>query len=246
MKKLFCFFSAVLLVISSCSSDDSKNSSSGFLKKIAGTLDDGQTYSFEYKYSGNKITKIIDSDGGYKLFTYTENLISKIETYSNNVLDHVKTYSYNSNNQLSSFIIVYPNYPNWGRKKTFTYNTNGTVTINYYNGDYNSQTNLYDTATVTFSNNQASQIFSSGKTNNYTYDNKNNPLKNVLGFDKIHLSEESIEGITNNITSMTSTNLDQSFINVFTYKSNEFPLKLEVVYNNTSTHPLYTLEYYYY
>lgn len=232
MKKLLYLFSAIALTLASCSSeDDSNNISDVLVTKIIETYEDNSTYTTEYVYSGTKLVSSTDSDGEYQLFTYTGNLITKIEYFlSDDTLDQVETYTYDSSDRLISFVRVFPTDTDWGNKETYTYNTNGTISVNYYSGDYNSQTNLDQTGVITFLNGEISQIATSdGNTDDYTYDNKNNPFKNVLGYNKIYFTDALTDGVVNNIVTMTSSTTGGSYVNTNTYNSNDFILTSESV-----------------
>ena len=232
MKKLLYLFSAIALTLASCSSeDDSNNISDVLVTKIIETYEDNSTYTTEYVYSGTKLVSSTDSDGEYQLFTYTGNLITKIEYFlSDDTLDQVETYTYDSSDRLISFVRVFPTDTDWGNKETYTYNTNGTIFVNYYSGDYNSQTNLDQTGVITFLNGEISQIATSdGNTDDYTYDNKNNPFKNVLGYNKIYFTDALTDGVVNNIVTMTSSSTGGSYVNTNTYNSNDFILTSESV-----------------
>lgn len=233
MKKLLYLFSAIALVLTSCSSDESSSSSTTpiLLTKIIDTYEDDSTYTTEYEYSGNKIIRSYDSEGEYVLFTYTGNLITKLEFFlSDDTLEQVETYSYDSSDRLISFVRVQPTDTDWGQKETYTYNTNGTISVNYYSGDYNSQTTLDQTGVITFLNGEISQIATSdGNTDDYTYDNKNNPLKNVLGLDKIYFTDALTDGVINNVVTMTSSSIGGSYVNTNTYNTNDFLLTSESV-----------------
>jgi hypothetical protein len=236
MKKLICLFSAFALVFTSCSSDDTPvittpvDTSGILVTRIIETYDDNSTYTTEYVYSGNKIVSASGSDG-YEMFTYTGNLITKIEFFlSDNTLDQVETYSYDSSDRLISLVRVYPTETSWGDKQTYTYNTNGTISVSFYSGNYTSQTNLDRTGEITFLNGEISQITTSdGNTDNYTYDNKINPFKNVLGFNKFYFIDALTDGNLNNVTEMTSSTIGGSYVNSYTYNANNFPLTCESV-----------------
>ncbi len=187
MKKLLYLFSAIALTLTSCSSeDDSNNSSSSvLLTKIIETFEDNSTITTEFEYSGNKLVRMSDDDG-YFDFTYTNDLITEVKYSESDILLQTETYQYDTSGRVTTFILVDNIDTDWGNKETYTYNADGSVSVNYYSGDAFSQTNLDRTGTITFLNGEINQIsFSDGKTITYSYDNKNNPLKNITGYDKI-------------------------------------------------------------
>jgi len=226
MKKLLYLFSAIALTLTSCSDeDDSNNSSVVLLKKAIDTYEDNSTYTTEYVYSGTKLVSSTDSDGEYQLFTYTGSLITKIEYFlSDNTLDQIDTFTYDSSDRLIQMVRVFPTDPDWGNKETYTYNSNGTVTANYYSGDYDSQTNLDDTATITISNNSVTQIaYTSGRTITYTYDSKKNPMINVLGLDKLIFTDGEGASATNNVLTVVDSEGWLSSTGTLQYNSQDYP-----------------------
>lgn len=226
MKKLLYLFSAVALTLTSCSNeDDSNNSSSSvLLTKIIETFEDNSTLTTEFRYSGTKLTRITDDDGRFD-FTYTNDLITEVKYYESNTLLQTETYQYDSSGRVTTYVIIDNIDTDWGSKETYTYNTNGTVSVNYYSGDASSQTNLDRTGTITFLNGEINQIsFSDGKIITYSYDNKNNPFKNVTGYDKINFCNQEGNGVLHNIIQEDdSTDLDD-ISTTYTYNSNDYPI----------------------
>ncbi|MFN3753985.1 hypothetical protein [Flavobacterium sp.] len=86
MKKIFCFISFSLLFLTSCSSDsDSETSSSDLLLKqiVEGDVVFGGSVS-NFTYDGNKLVEIkrnIDSEVYSDIYTYTGDVITKIEKF---------------------------------------------------------------------------------------------------------------------------------------------------------------------
>mgnify|MGYP000040528878 CR=1 FL=1 len=226
MKKLLYLFSAVALTLTSCSSDDDSTSSSnsGLLTKIIETFEDNSTLTTEFQYSGTKLVRITDDEGRFD-YTYTNDLITEIKYYESNTLLQTETFQYDTNGRVTTYIIVDNIDTDWGNKETYTYNTNGSVSVNYYSGDAFSQTTLDRTGTITFLNGEINQIsFSDGKTITYSYDNKNNPFKNVTGFDKINFCNQEGTGVLHNIIQEDdSTDLDD-ISTTYTYNSNDYPI----------------------
>jgi hypothetical protein len=246
MKKLIYLFSAIALIFTSCSSEDSSTSSTPvLLTKAIETYLDNSTSTTEYVYSGTKLVSVNDSDGDYQIFTYTGNLITKIEYFlSDDTLDQVETYSYDSSDRLISFVRVFPTDINWGNKETYTYNSNGTISASYYSGNYTSQTNLDDTAIITLSNGEVSQIeFSNGRSDSYTFDSKNGASKNIMGFDKLLFTDGEGGGILHNIISQIDSDDINNFTYSYTYNNNDYPATGTETseYDNEVT----TIEYFY-
>ncbi|WP_426486231.1 hypothetical protein [Flavobacterium sp. 2] len=242
MKKILCLFGALTLLLTSCSSDDS-SSNSGLLKKTVITTPDGDKYTISYRYDGNKIVSAIDDSGDVSLYyTYTGDLITKIEFKNpDGTIDQINNFSYNAEGKLTTFVRVEPNM-DWGHKEVYTYNADGTVTAQSYSGDGITQTNKGTSNTIKFVNGEVSEIVSSASWENhkYTYDNKNNPTKNILGMDKIAFVDGEGNGVKFNILTDTSEG-DLWTNSTFTYNDQGYPTK-EVDKGSDS---LGTSEYFY-
>ncbi len=231
MKKLALAFSALLLILSSCSSSDSSSSSTTDVlpKKSIYTDDDG-TYTTLFTYNGNKIVTAISDDDTSIEFTYTGDLITKIEYFEGSTLDQTDTYTYNSSNQLVTFLrITYLD--DYGDRTTYVYNSDGTISFTDYSGDSTSQTMVDRNGKIFFENNElvktefyigsSSTLFN---TLTYTYDTKNNPFKNVTGFDKTGYDEGYTQGVNRNILTILGTafNSDDATYD-YTYNSSNYP-----------------------
>ncbi|KAF2510182.1 hypothetical protein EYY60_11775 [Flavobacterium zhairuonense] len=224
MKKILCLFGALTLLLTSCSSDDS-GSSVVLLKKEITTDSDGDKVTTDYKYDGNKIISATvqgTTTGIY--FTYTGDLITKMEFKYEGVVEQVNKYEYDSNGKLISFIRVEPLEEN-GSKEVYTYNSDGSISITAYSGTDLAQTTADGTGKITFVNGEIDKIaLTYGPTRSYTYDDKNNPYKNVLGYDKISFTDGEAEGILHNIVSVKNgTKVTESY--VFTYNGDGYPVK---------------------
>ncbi|MBE8725845.1 hypothetical protein [Flavobacterium hungaricum] len=245
MKKILCLFGALTLVLTSCSSDDSSSESSDnvLLKKTIITNSDGEKTTINYKYDGNKIVSAIDDSGDSNMYyTYTGDLITKIEyKYPDGTIDQINTYSYNAEGKLTTFLRVDPEM-DWGNKEVYTYNTDGTITAQAYSGDSKTQTLKGTVNTIKFINGEVSEIVSAASWENhkYTYDDKNNPEKNILGMDKIAFVDGEANGVKFNILTDTSEG-DLWTNSTFTYNDKGYPTK-EVDKGSDS---LGTSEYFY-
>ena len=84
MKKIALVFSALILILTSCSSDDENNSNQNLilLKKSISTGLSGNVRTTDYVYDGNKIVSATTGTLRFNYF-YTNDLITKIEVYYN-------------------------------------------------------------------------------------------------------------------------------------------------------------------
>lgn len=240
MRKIIFLSIVSFLLLQSCSSSDTSSTSSSLIlvKKIIETNPDG-VFTTNCTYSGNKIVTgtFTGIGNGTSLtrvgnYTYSGDLITKVEIFENNNLIEKSNYNYNSDNRLASFIEL--DYTlGIGKRMTYSYNPDGSISSTGYSGDLVSQNTLVSNNAITFSNGEVSShiehIGSVTKTLTFTYDNNNCPFKNVLGFDKISYA------VIGTFTSEISHNLIQ-IVRVqngapnyttdfqYTYNSNNFPL----------------------
>ena len=248
MKKLVLVFSALVMVLSSCSSSDEETNtpptSSSVLVKKAIVEDEDGGYTTLYTYNGNKIVKTTNSDDTSEVFTYSGDLITKIEYYTDTTLDQKDIFTYNTDNKLITYTRL--DYGiEWGTKETYVYNSDGTLSVTEYIGDLTSQTQLNSTSKIYFTNGEISKIegFEGGvktRTINYTYDTKNNPYKNITGFDKLGIIFE--EGISHNLLTESDTDTAGDPVTYeYTYNSNNYPsMAKEIIGDGT-----YTTQYFY-
>lgn len=235
MKKVILGFSALILILSSCSSSSDSSSSSSTLKLhqqiITGNPADNNTAT--YTYNGNKLLRIDNTDGTYTKVYYTGDLVTKFEYYDDtNFLIEQSTYTYNAENKLASY--TYLGFEqDTAEKEVFTYNANGTISSSYYYGNSATAapTDLQTTRLITLLDGEVHTTVSTGNDNTtytYTYDTKNNPYKNILGFDKLggYADGENL-GIMHNIVTESHQNPGSSAITdnyAYTYNSSDFPL----------------------
>lgn len=237
MKKILCIFSALTLALfSSCSNEDAPSDSSSndgvLVKKTIETFSDGSKITANFTYDGNKIVSIVDDSGEVNMYyTYTGDLITKIVfKYPNGTIDQVNTYEYDSNKRLITYIRS-DAAAKEGAKEVYTYNANGTVSIKHYGGDDKTQTYLQWNGVITLANGEVTSITTDYFMNNmnyaYTYDDKNNAAKNVVGWDKIPFNESSSTGgvFHNQVSEKDLSNNTITATSVYTYNSAGYPIK---------------------
>jgi hypothetical protein len=182
MKKIIYLFSATLLVLTSCSKDESTSEpeTSVLVKKIIRTYTANDIVTNNFIYNGNKIVSEI-SDGDFvKNYTYTGDVITKIEERVNNSFQSSTDYTYINGKVATS--VLKQNYDGT-TTYTYTYNSNGTVSYKRTRSNSRDNTGIL---TILNGNIVKNEVFYDGSlssTYTYGYDTKNNPFKNVLGFN---------------------------------------------------------------
>ncbi|HFK5545521.1 hypothetical protein HZP84_09740 [Elizabethkingia anophelis] len=249
MKKIVLLASLTLIFASCGRSNDNTNEIIVDPPKEVLTLPTKVSGSYgvrTIKYDGNKLLEISSSISNMTL-EYTGALITKVTTYkangekgrtveltySNGNLTNVSS---NGRDYSGTFSYSYPstNVINCTEIKKFTFSglpsySKREITYTLNNG------NIVSEEVVFYSNDKPD-----GKASIvYTYDDKNNAFKNILGVDKIKaflLSEElpeSITGNSNNILTMDITNISLAgvltkykFINNVSYSANNYPIQV--------------------
>jgi len=188
MKKILCLFSALSMVlISSCSSDDSTDAASEKLlptKIVETTVENGKSGSLTYTftYDGNKLKEIALSDASKSVYTYTGDLITKVELFRSGVLQSTDVYAYEGGKLASRISTTAFGFSQ--EKLTFVYNANGTVNANE-SEIINKQEIKYDSTTLyTFANgNMISSEYINGEREKITstFDDKKSPFTNITG-----------------------------------------------------------------
>jgi hypothetical protein len=229
---------AILLVLFSCSGDENEtNPEDILLKSVIKRTIDSEFETF-YTYEGKKLVKTKSNRVLVKLI-YVDERLKEIrysiypeqEDYTNLIYE----FTYNSENRL----IKMKDY-DLGREITFTY-TSETV-INYYTTILNplpGETDIY--GSIILEDNEIQQTTNSinNLTFYYHYDDKNNPLKNITGFDELRLISHFCgsytsagipifpnRGIYHNDLYYTTSNGYQSPSKIYLYNSKGFPTSI--------------------
>jgi hypothetical protein len=223
MKKIILCFSLVAMSLASCSSDsESTNESNDVLvKKIAfNAVTDEYSEVVQYTYNGNKLIKGVYDDGSEEIYTYDGNLITEIKIVEDGDVTYSETFSYDSNDRLIAYVSQEVGFT---ESETFVYNSDGTVTSTIGTGGAANIRTLY------FDNDELVKIVdASGRTYDYTYDAKNNPFRNVTGFDKIAYvihGDHEFFGRKQNILTIHETTENVDYMtNTMTYNADNYPL----------------------
>lgn len=253
MKKQLFLFVVAAFTLASCSSDDNnaENAEDTILPKTLKYTDidfPAENATYNSKYSGNKIVSTTDEFGRTD-YTYDGDLIVKEVNYDTesvkgkDVISDVTTYTYASGKLVSSsyaesFSTAYPD-GEYRNRRVLTYNADGTIKVEIYKT--NSTTGLEEKSdyfeVLTFANGNLIKIvetnteFNTSFTALYEYDTKNNPLKNILGFNllKDHSEGEGSLSSVNNVVKYTTSYSVNTDSNVYkrelTYNEKGYPVK---------------------
>ncbi|MBF4491730.1 hypothetical protein IR010_04190 [Flavobacterium sp. MR2016-29] len=226
MKKILCLVSAILLVLNSCSSNDAQSidkTSEVLLKKTIITGADNSFSEVKCLYDGNKIVSNTSNNENELRYIYTGTKITKLEFFEKGMLQSYIDYTYN-NEKLVSKSNMLPN----GEKISeteYTYFDNGN--ISYLESIKAGSQIVTVLGVYKFSN---GNLLSSEKYENgvmttgvyYEYDNKNNPSKNILGFNLLLDHDVSVNNVVKQ-TCISNSGVTTEFTNAYKYNAKDYP-----------------------
>lgn len=232
MKKILCLFSALTLVLSSCSSDDA--SSPILIKKIIEKDIDGDNFTVSYTYNGNKISEETGQDGDHTYqitYSYDGDLLTSMTEASGGQVDVITTFTYNANILKTVLVDEVDASQHYITKTSYTHNTDGSVSYEKVDVDNGTKAESNKrTGKLTFTEGnliKEENVYSSGKsTIVYEYDTKNNPFKNVVGVGLLLDNSELGYSKYNKTKQTTTSSYDNStmiYTSTFTYDGNDFP-----------------------
>ena len=228
---------ALFMMTASCSSDDSNetvnpSTETVLLKKIVTTYEDGSTETGELSYEGNKLIKMVYGEEEYETFLYNnDGLLAERHIFAiNDNHEYKHVYTYDTSNKLISFSEIFTHsIGSYNTRITFTYISNNTITAMRYISLGDAEEELYDTSIITLTNNNIASVStetasgSSETTSSFTYDDKNNPLKNISAYEVIMLTGYRHGGGINNLISESDSIDGVLYTSEYEYNSNGYP-----------------------
>jgi hypothetical protein len=229
----------VLVTLCSCTNEKVDQNQVQLLKKIVEVSVDGSSTTTSLNYDGNKIVNI-DKFDAYIEFYYTGDLITKI-VESDKTLQHNNTLNYSYSDGQLIKITSSDNYI-----INFIYNNDGSISYEKLTKDSNNLDVKIYHGILYFHNGNLSKdekiLDNAGKgilaksSVSIEYDYKNNALKNILGFNKL-LDYSKIISSNNAISSAESSSVkyieeDQiisevkRFDSKYQYNSNGYPTEI--------------------
>lgn len=230
MKKLFLVLYIFSVSAISCSSDEdiSSNSENKLIKKTVSS-GNGSSTIFNYVYNGTKLKELHMNNNNITKYKYTGNNITSIENYYNGALFYKTTFRYDNNQRVISQLEYYIANNIVAERTDFSYNSNNIISFQKYYGSLSSQTTFSERGFIYYdSNNENFKVETYNeyyliKKTEWTYDTKNSPTKNIMGFNKIpFLLEKYFNNLTHNEFDSNS-NLIYNFTFDYIYDSDDFP-----------------------
>lgn len=229
MKKLILTIlaSSFLLSCSSDSSNDDSNNSSNLLpSKIIFTGGISTSVS-NFEYSGSKLLRTFRDDNSQEtIYTYSGNLITNaVNTGVSNGVPFVinKTYAYDNSNRLIL-------YSQGTFKMEFSYLSNNNISEKGYQLDINTgqYEQTYENILTLNADNEIIQVAHNNLfggedyIETYVYENRNNPFKNIIGFDKLYILGK--EGNSHNVLNISRSNGLNYREYFYTYNDLNYPV----------------------
>lgn len=249
MKKITLVFSALILILTSCSSDDENNSNQNLilLKKSISTGLSGNVRTTDYVYDGNKIVSATTGTLRFNYF-YTNDLITKIEVYYNQILSNTIILTYNSSQKLIERVANSVDNQE-SIREVYSYNNDSTIGVLVYRNSLDFDNQLVETSKMFLGTNQEivkKEIYRTDGTEivNYEYDNKNNIFKNVLNLKKLLLFDSNDFNLVS-IQDTFNGEILYSRNSQFIYNSDGFPITNSSTVVNGSSTDAFTIQHFY-
>jgi hypothetical protein len=176
--------------------------------------------TYTYDYAGNKLLNISSSNASVN-FTYNDN--NQISTVYNPGF-YVNEFEYDNQGRVSAYIYTEFDGGESTGEANFVYNQDGSV-IQTWQGSQEARTYLFDDNgnIITISN---SYFENTTTVKHYTFDNKNNPFKNITGngfFFNFYIQPIFLnKGVSNNVLTVENENS----ILFYTYDDDDFPTNI--------------------
>lgn len=233
MKIILCLLSVTLLFLTSCSSDNNESSNleeSLFVKEIAVEYN-GKTNTQKISYDINKIKSITFQSGERTNYTYTDNLITKIENLDvKGSLISAMEYKYLNAKIYSCLKINYDILPQYKSLTKYIYNEDGSVSyqvykVNVLNGEEQEKDLVSGKFFFKDGNITKEEYYSDSVleiTTLYEYDNKNDNFKNILSYNLLLNLMPSVNNIIKSTTTTKNGFVGTAF-NLYEYNSKGYP-----------------------
>lgn len=228
--KTFILFLMIAGLFWSCSKDKFSNPDSVLLTKMNSGGED-----VFFKYDGNKLLESYTEEyGTVMVFTYTGDKITKLE-----IVDESRIYNYSDNKPIKVQTFLKGKLVHTSE---YSYNTDGTVDVKYSNPQEDGS--IYVTWEKEYYDAHGNRVkredlrYDPPTTYSYVYDSKNNPYKNITGYNLIarigknNLISETVHSHSGFISTTTHE---------YQYNEMDYPISCTTTRNNKTT-----IEFYYY
>jgi len=262
MKKLY-FLTALLVILNSCSSDadndkivkDPVSSADNTVHRTITQKNDSSEATIDtYTFNGNKVLSMKNDNTEFR-YTYEGNRIAKKERFSKTikgsmVRTEIYEYIYEKGKLKTRNILqgVNDNGEAYTIIKTeYIHNSDGTVSyINYYVHLLLNDTTKMQEGYLRYKDGniieKSETIESRTAVFKYEYDTKNNPAKNILGYDLlIDENNYAKNNIIKTNVKFLNTPYEEDLLRTYTYNENGYPIK----FISTSPSQTYEVEYTY-
>lgn len=222
MKKIIYCLALIATVFSSCDKEENPTivtDEAALLPKKVIETSNGTSYVSTCTYDGKKLLNISNEDGK-TVFTYSGDYIAKVQGFdADNVLEYTEEYTY-ENGKLKTEYEFEEGAP-VSTTTTYTHNLDGTIVFEKKNKNLSTGVETMQTPgkyTYLNGNLVKEEFFSTdySRVVTYEYDTKINPLKNILGFNKLLGQMESVNNEQKK--TIVSTNNGTINTNIYTFQ----------------------------
>ncbi|GAB1855531.1 hypothetical protein MHTCC0001_03650 [Flavobacteriaceae bacterium MHTCC 0001] len=215
------------------------------IKRIVETYENGEKYTLDFQYDGNKLISVFSNDGDKNDFTYENDLLTRVDQYFEGKLEGYVLLSYNSENTLTEYTEYLLDIEGVGKiayRNELVYNSDNSTKRYIYKGDFENQNDLTFTQTISFmGNNIVSNIDSSDDfASTYTLDDKNGIYKNTYAIEILNLLNDTefsiiLLGNANNVTKLVDfyNGVTDTDTYTFTYNDSNYPIEAELLSSTT-------------
>ncbi len=231
MKKILYLTAIILVLFTSCSSDNNEpDLQEPVLVKEIEINTNGSILRQKFLYDGNKIRSIIFADGTRNNYTYTDDLITKIdEVNASGHITSTRECTYKNGKLFSVLNIDHDSFMQYyaGVMK-YVHNDGGTITYQKYKTDFITGIEGEkdgDEGKMYFKDgNLVRQDFGLASSDVYEYDNKNSIYKNILNYGLVAISDSSVNNCIKTTTFYKGEKNGEN-LNVYEYNSKGYPTK---------------------
>ena len=238
MKNIFYFVTFIALILSSCSNDsDAKNNATRLTRMITreDLNPDLSERISDYTYDGKKLKDVRLEDKRWEYIYEGDNIVM-VNLYSDNQPEFKTSYEYDSKGRVSSELLV-DLVQGPAIKRVYTYNSDNTISFQEFYANEFTQTETGLSGKIYFNSKGQTVKFEEYVNNTlfqsivWTYDAKNNPLKNIAGYAKLPMNFEKSYTVLTKNTYNKIGDLKNNVTFTYVYNAANYPIKGKRIFN---------------
>lgn len=258
MKKILYFFGALAFALTSCSDEENSENpilpENYILPKKSVYTEGKDKFETVFVYDGNKIVSAT-SLTSKTVYTYTGDYITKREDFSDGKIISKEEYIYDDG-KLGRIIYTNVSEGVTSVNSVFYSYDGNTIAYTYYHNDNDGNPIRGNEGVLTYSGGNLVKKRELGKTLSavsevtYEYDTKNNPYKNILGYNLLIGSTNLVNNITKSTSYLVYVDpvfgeMKNTFVFSYTYEYNDKGYPTKKVQSNSSNDIKFPTEFTY-